>query len=143
MDRRQIIMNYGTPPSIEDLEVIASAVIDTMPAEITSFCDSIVIQVEEMPDEALEIEMDLDDPYDLIVLYRSGKELSPGVESKVANDDDILIVYRRPFLDYWCEEGQDIAELLRQIIIEELGDNFDFDEDEIEEMVKSSHQGFA
>lgn len=134
-------MNYGTPPSIEDIEVIALAVIEGLPEEITGFCDSLVIQVDDLPDEALEIELDLDDPFDLIVLYRSGKELSPGVESKVANDDDILMIYRRPFLDYWCEEGRDIAELMRQVIIEELGDNFDFDEDEIDEMVKRAHHG--
>lgn len=141
MDRRQIIMNYTLPPSNDDIEVIASAALEALPEELLELCESLMIKVEDVPDETIEIEFELDDPYDMMVLFRSGKELSPGVESKVANDDDFLIIYRRPFLDYWCEQGEDINHLMRQVIIEELGANYDFDDDEIDDMVKRQYQG--
>jgi len=141
MEARQIIMNYTRPPSIDEVEVIASEAVANLPEEIREFCEALVVQVEDMPDETIEIDMELDDPYELILLYRSGKQLSPGVEKKVANDDDVLVVFRRPLLDFWCEAQDDINIIMRQLIIEELGHQFEFAEDDIEEMVQSHHQG--
>lgn len=141
MDRQQIIMNFSVPPSLEDLEVIASEILCSLPEELMEFCDGLAVRVEDMADEAVEQEFDLDDPFDLMTLYRSGREISPGVEKKTANDDDVLIVYRRPLLDMWCEAGDDLTVLFRQVIIEELGRNFDFADDEIDEMAARHFQG--
>lgn len=134
-------MSFSVPPSDEDLKVIGSEALETLPEELLEFCDNLAIEVEDLADEALEDELDLDDPFDLLALYRKGSQISPGVESKVANDDDLLILFRRPILDLWCETQDDISLVVRQAIIEELGQNFDFSEDEIEEMSERHHQG--
>ena len=141
MNEQRIIMNFTTPPGADDIEVIANDILDTLPEELLEFCDSLTITIEDIPDETLEIELDLDDPYELMALYKSGKQLSPGVESKVANDDDVLVLYRRPILDAWCESGEDITQIVRDVMIEELGNNFEFSEDEIEEMSRRHYQG--
>ena len=141
MDAKQIIMNYTAPPGLDDLEALANSILDSLPEELMDFCEGIAIQVEDFPDEATEQELDLDDPYDLLALYKSGKEISPGIEKKTANDDDVLIVYRRPVLDMWCETCEDITPLMRQIMIEELGRHFDFSDDEIEDMSERHYQG--
>jgi predicted Zn-dependent protease with MMP-like domain len=141
MSSKRIIMNYTVPPSIDDVEVMASEVIETLPEELLEFCEGVALVVEDFPDEALEQELELDDPYDLMALYRSGREISPGVERKTANDDDVLLLFRRPILDMWCESGDDINGVIRQVLIEELGKNFDFSDDEIEEMAERHYQG--
>lgn len=141
MDRQQIIMNFSVPPDIDDLQVIAQEAVDNLPEELQEFCDDLRIQIEEFPCEATESEMDLEDPYELVALYRSGKQIAPGVEKKVTKDDDILTIYRRPLLDLWAECNEDLNGLIRQVIIEELGQNFDFTETEIEEMNARHYQG--
>lgn len=141
MSQRDIIMSFSVPPSADDLKVIAADALEILPEELIEFCDSIVIEVEEMADEVLESELDLDDPFDLPVLFRKGSQISPGVESKVANDDDLLIIFRRPILDIWCDTQDDINMVVRQAIIEELGQNFDFSDEEIDEMSERQHQG--
>lgn len=141
MDQQRIIMNFSVPPSADDLEVIAREALDNLPEEILELCEDLAIEVEDFPDETVEAEMELDDPYDLLALYRSGKQISPGVQKKVANDDDVLILYRRPILDMWCETGEDLAHIVREVMIEELGNNFEFSEDEIEEMARRHYQG--
>jgi predicted Zn-dependent protease with MMP-like domain len=134
-------MNFSVPPSLDDLQVIAQDALDTLPEEIVEFCEDLTVVVEEFADEAIQDELDLDDPYDLIALYRSGKQIAPGVESKVANDDDVLIIYRRSLLDMWCETGEDLNAIVRQAMIEELGHNFDFSDEEIDEMAQRHYQG--
>lgn len=139
--QNQIIMNFSTPPSIDDLNVIATSQFELMPDEIADQVENISIQIEDMPDEATEAEMELDDPYELVALFKSGKQISPGVEKKSANDDDVLILYRRPILDMWCETCEDLTSLVRDIMIEEIASNLDFSEDDIEEMASRHYQG--
>ncbi len=141
MEQHKIIMNFSAPPSVDDIETIAKEILTSLPEEILEYCDTLALQVEEYADDATQVEMELDDPYELIALYRSGKEISRGVQRKVANDDDVLILYRRPILDLWCETQEDLTNLIREVMIEELGQNFDFSEDEIEEMAARHHQG--
>ncbi|MCC6597693.1 MAG: metallopeptidase family protein [Alphaproteobacteria bacterium] len=141
MGNKQIIMNFTFPPTQEDLLVMALSIIEALPEELCEACEGLAIEVEEFPDEAVEHELELGDSYDLLALYRSGREISPGVERKTANDDDLLILYRRPILDMWCENGEDINYLLRQVIFEELGKHFEFSEEEVFEMTERHYQG--
>ena len=141
MESQRIIMNFTVPPSQDDLEVIAGDVLTDLPDELVEFCEGLSIAIEDIADEAVEQELDLDDAFDLLALFRSGKEISPGVEKKTANDEDVLFLYRRPILDLWCEAGEDLAALVRRLIIEELGRQFEFTDDEIEDMADRHHQG--
>ena len=141
MNQHRIIMNFSAPPSADDIETMAKEILTALPEEISDCCETLAVQVEDFPDDATCAEMDLEDAYELVALYRSGKEISPGVERKVANDDDVLILYRRPILDLWCETQDDLTSLIREVMIEELASNFDFSEDEIIEMTARHHQG--
>jgi predicted Zn-dependent protease with MMP-like domain len=138
---QQIIMSFSVPPNADDLLVIANEQLDLLPEELIEAFEELVIQIEELTDEAIEVDLDLDDPFDLLALYKSAKELSPGVEKKTANDNDVLILYRRPILDSWCESGDDLTQIVRDVMIEEIANNFDFSEDDIEEMSQRHYQG--
>jgi predicted Zn-dependent protease with MMP-like domain len=139
--QNQIIMNFSAPPSADDLTVISSGQLELLPDELLEYVEDLAIQIEEMPDESIESEMELDDPYELVALFKSGKQISPGVEKKSANDDDVLILFRRPILDMWCESGEDLTSVVRDTMIEEIASNFEFSEDDIEEMAARHYQG--
>lgn len=137
----QHIMNFSASPATDDIEVIATATLETLPEEMLRFCEGLALKIEDWPDEAMESELGIEDSYELLALYKSGKEISPGVQRKTANDDDVLIIFRRPLLDMWCETGDDLAALIRQIMIEELGRHFDFSEEEIDDFSSRHYQG--
>ncbi len=129
-------MNYSAPPSLDDVTGIANQVLTSLPDELVELCEEITLQIEDFPDVTLENEMELETPYELLALYRSGKQISPGVQKKVANDDDVLLLYRRPILDLWCETGDDLASLVREVIVEELARAHEFSDTDIAEMIK-------
>jgi predicted Zn-dependent protease with MMP-like domain len=141
MDRRKIIMNFSVPPSPDDMHVIAVEALENFPEELLDFCDDLTVEIEDFPDPATESELDLDDPYDLLAVFRSGKEIAPGVEKTAASGDDCLVLYRRPILDLWCETGDDLNMTVRQVMIEELGRSFDFSSADIEDMIRRHYQG--
>lgn len=138
---QQIIMNFSVPPSTDDLLVMANEQLENLPDELLEFFEELSVQVEEIPDEATESDLDLDDPYELLALYKAGKEVTPGVEKKAANDDDVLIIYRRSILDLWCETGEELNQIVRDAMIEEIANHFNFSDDEIEEMAQRHYQG--
>lgn len=134
VDSKKIILNHTFSPSLDDIEVIASITLESLPEELQEFTDNIVLVVEDFPEDNLMTELDLESEFDLLVFFKNGKELSPGVEKKVSSEEDKLYIYRRPVLDVWCEGGEDLSAFIRQVIIEELGRAFDFSDDEIDEM---------
>lgn len=141
MECQRIIMNYTVPPSAEDLEDLTGFVWDSLPEELISRCDDLVITVEEMADDITLDDLGIEDSFELLALYKDGKEISPGVARKVASEDDVLVLYRRSILDMWCETQEDLQNLIRQVVIEELGRYFEFSEDDIEEMTGRHYQG--
>ncbi len=140
MDAKQILMNYTTPPGLNDFESLVEAVLDLMPEELTDCCNNLEVVIEDFPDDTIQSDLGVDDVYELLAFFKSGKELSPGVEAKATKDGDVLILFRRPVLDVWCESCEDITSLVREIMIEEIAKAHGFSEDDIDDMVSRHHQ---
>ena len=140
MDAKQIIMNYTVPPGLDDLETLAQAILEVMPDELVEYIENLSVVVEDFPDDATQSDMDVDDPYELLALYRSASELTPGVNKKQADGDDILLLFRRPILDVWCENCEDITGLLREVMIEEIARAHDFSDGDIDDMTSRHYQ---
>ncbi len=141
MERERIIMNFSVAPSAEDIEVMAMGALESLPEQLTELCDGLAVKVEDFPDEVIQHDLELEGPYELLAYYKNGSQIAPGVTKKTANDDDVLLIFRRPLLDAWCESGEDIGILLRQVMIEEIATNFDFQENDIEDMIARHLQG--
>lgn len=78
--------------------------------------------------------MELETPFDLMGLYR-GVSLDRKSMSDLPREPDMIFLYRRPLLDYWCETGEDLPHLIRHVMIHEIGHHFglsDADMDAIE-----------
>ena len=69
--------------------------------------------------------MGLDSPFDLLGLYR-GVALPLKSVSDPRPEIDMIFLYRRPILDYWCESGDDLYEVVRHVMIHEIGHHFGF-----------------
>jgi predicted Zn-dependent protease with MMP-like domain len=119
------------PPSLADLEALANQAFQTLPAEFRREIRTVVIRVEEFPDEETEREMGLESPFDLLGLYR-GVSLAHKSISHPGPMPDMIYLYRRPLLDYWCETGEDLAHVVRHVLIHEIGHHFGFSDDDME-----------
>ncbi|HTH96430.1 MAG TPA: metallopeptidase family protein [Stellaceae bacterium] len=123
-------------PSIDDIETLGLEALSLIPDALRRRIDDVIIQVQEFPDEETEAEMGLESPFDLLGLYR-GHTLANRTGSQSAPSVDMIFLYRRPILDYWCETGEDLAHVVRHVLIHEIGHHFglsDEDMDRIEAM---------
>ena len=122
---------FSQPPSLDDIEAIAARAFETIPEELRRHVRDVVIRVEEFPDEETEREMGLESPFDLLGLYR-GISLDRKSVSHTPSDLDMIFLYRRPILDYWCDEGEDLTHLVRHVLIHEIGHHFGLSDEDME-----------
>ncbi len=125
-------------PSLEHLEQIAETALTAVPEELRRHMDGVVIRIEEFPDEETEREIALQSPFDLLGLYR-GVSLDRKSIADPGVDIDMIFLYRRPILDYWCETGEDLEHLVRHVLIHEIGHHFGFSDAQMERLEEESH----
>ena len=130
-------MSLRTPPSLPDIEELANQALGTIPSRLKRQIGAVVIRVEEFPDEETEQAMGLDSAFDILGLYR-GVALPHKSVSDPRPNVDMIFLYRRPILDYWCETGEDLADLVRHVLIHEIGHHFGFSD---EDMARIEEEG--
>ncbi|HMB77270.1 MAG TPA: metallopeptidase family protein [Kiloniellaceae bacterium] len=131
MGRVHLVDRFSTPPQIDDLEALSREAFATIPEELRRVLGDVVIQVVEFPDEETLEELDCETPFDLLGLYR-GVNLIEKSGSAMGESPDLIYLYRRPILDYWCETGDDLAQVVRHVLIHEIGHHFGFSDDDME-----------
>ena len=119
------------PPNLADIQAIAVKALASIPEELRRFARDVVVRVEEFPDEDTLDELGLENPFDLLGLYR-GVALSRKSVFHTPHNVDMVFLYRRPILDYWCENGEDLTDVVRHVLIHEIGHHFGFSDDDME-----------
>jgi predicted Zn-dependent protease with MMP-like domain len=124
---------FRLPPSIADLEALARQALDDIPPELARHLNEILVRIDEFPDEEVERAMGLDSPFDILGLYR-GVALTNKSVGATPSDLDMIFLYRRPILDYWCETGEDLVAIVRHVLIHEVGHHFGFSDEDMERL---------
>jgi predicted Zn-dependent protease with MMP-like domain len=128
---RNIVVTARHAPTLGEIETLAERALETIPRELTAQLGPLVIRVEEFPDEETEEAMELESPFDILGLYR-GVALPHKSVGDPSAHIDMVFLYRRPILDYWCESGEDLSDVVRHVLIHEIGHHFGFSDDEME-----------
>ena len=107
----------------------------TLPDELAHHITDVVIRSSDFPDPKIERDMELRSPFDLLGLYQ-GVSLDRKSVSDSTPDVDMIFLYRRPILDYWCETGEDLAHVIRHVLIHEIGHHFGLSDADMERIEK-------
>lgn len=137
--------HHHRPPSLADIEAMAHRALKTIPAALRGRITNVPIRVQEFPDRATLREMELASEFDLLGLYR-GVSLERRSQSDVADGVDMIFLYRRPILDYWCEDEDALDEIVRHVLIHEIGHHFGFSDEAmagLEDNARSAASGRA
>jgi len=125
-------------PSLEEIEVIATAAFGRLPVKFRKLCEGLVIRVEDFPDEEVIEEMGAETDFDLLGLFQ-GVGLPFQSESAPAHMPNMIWLYRRPILDYWSEHDETLGAIITHVLVHEIGHHFGLSDDDmhgIEESVE-------
>ncbi len=134
------MMQTTKPPGLDTIEEIARHALETVPKAFRARVDGVVFRVVEFPDKETCDEMGLESPFDILGLYR-GVPFGGKSVGATANDLDMIFLYRRPILDYWCEFGDDLEHLIRHVLIHEIGHHFGLSDDDMRRIEAEAETG--
>ena len=117
-------------PTLADFEELARQALEQIPARMHVKMENVAIRIEEFPDAAVVAEMELESPFDILGLYR-GVSLDRKSYFDAATEPDMVFLYRRPILDYWCEGTDTLETVVRHVLIHEIGHHFGFSDDDM------------
>ncbi len=121
------------PPTLADIDEVAREALESLPDSLKSLTRGVIIRVEEFPDEDVCDELELESPFDILGLYQ-GIALDEKVVEISGSLPDMVFLYRRPILDYWCETGEDLLHVIRHVLIHEIGHHFGFSDADMEDI---------
>jgi predicted Zn-dependent protease with MMP-like domain len=128
-------------PGLADIESMAEQAFSSLPPQIQEAVEGLAFRVEDFPDDETIDAFGLESPFDLLGLYR-GVALDRKSSLDVPEDVDIILLYRRPILDYWCEAEDSLFSVVRHVLIHEIGHHLglsDEDMDAIESAEEEEH----
>jgi predicted Zn-dependent protease with MMP-like domain len=110
-------------PSLAELETIADAAYRRLPAQFRKLTGDVVIRVEDFPTDDVLDDLGAETPFDLLGLY-SGVDLARKSVMDVSGQPDMVLLYRRPILDYWAEHEDTLGQILTHVLVHEIGHHF-------------------
>ena len=120
----------GRAPTLADFEGMAEESLSLIPERLRRYVDGVAIRVEDFPDAEVCTDMQLQTPFDLLGLYQ-GVSLTEKSAFDTPEAPDMIFLYRRPILDYWCETGEALDAIIRHVLIHEIGHHFGLSDDDM------------
>ena len=118
-----IAWRMAKTPSLAELEILAAEIFRHLPKQFRDLCTDVVIQVDDFPtDDVLEA-MRAETEFDLLGLFQ-GVGLPFRSESAPMQMPNMIWLYRRPILDYWAEHNEALGDIVRHVLIHEIGHHF-------------------
>ncbi|MDN5568138.1 MAG: metallopeptidase family protein [Paracoccus sp. (in: a-proteobacteria)] len=123
--------NGLTAPNAADIEAMARAAMDALPAEFAAASAQVAIRVAEFAPEEMLDELQIDDPFELTGIY-DGIPVTQKSVSDQPDGPDIIWLFRRPIIDEWAtRENIGLTELVHHVVTHEMAHHFGWSDDDI------------
>jgi predicted Zn-dependent protease with MMP-like domain len=119
------VWRHAMAPSLADFEELAADVWERLPEAFRQACGSIAIRIEDLPADDVLDDLEIESPFDLMGLY-SGVSLDKKSVADAPQGPDMVLLYRRPILDYWAEHEEALGAVISHVLIHEIGHHFGF-----------------
>ena len=122
----------ATPlPSLDDIEALARAAFAALPQEFRALTGDIIFMVHDFPDAETVADLDLGEDEDLLGLFH-GAPLSAQISNMAGPEPTMIFLYREPILAFWAEGREDLAHIVRHVLVHEIGHHFGLSDADME-----------
>ena len=132
-------MNWAgaAAPTLDEFETMAREAFASLPDAFRSLTGDIVFVVQDFPDDDVIKDMELETGFDIMGLFQ-GPDLADRDGVYAAPHQTMIFLYRRPILDYWAEHGEPLGDIVRHVLIHEIGHHFGLSDDDMESIEEKS-----
>lgn len=119
-----------TAPTPAQMAAMARRVLATIPEPFAGHLADVVLIVDEFADDETLASFGMTDPFELTGLYH-GRPLGDKSVWESGAMPDRIHLYRQPLLAEWCETGVTLGDLIRHVVIHEVGHHFGLSDDDM------------
>lgn len=119
------------PPSADEIVRLGQEVLDELPDFVRQRIGDVPIVVQDFATDEVLDEMGIEDPFSLSGLYQ-GVPIGHREMAIPTGVPDMIFLYRRPILDEWCEEGVSLKDVVRTVLVHEIGHHMGLSDDDID-----------
>ena len=120
-------------PSLDDFEAMARDAYAGLPEEFRALAGDIVFRVDDFPGEDVIEEMELESEFDILGLFQ-GPDLAAQEAGYGYGSQTMIFLYRRPILDYWAEHQEKLGDVVRHVLIHEIGHHFGLSDEDMHDI---------
>ena len=110
-------------PSLADIEQLAQAAVERLPALFRDHLANVLLRVEDFPDAEVMAAMALDSEWDILGLYQ-GRHVGMKGDEPTGVLPDMIFLYRRPMLDEWSQTDDSLEAIVTHVLVHEVGHHF-------------------
>ncbi len=118
-------------PSLDDFELLAREAFARLPGEFRALAGAVTFMVQDFPDEDVTEDMALESEFDILGLFQ-GPDLAAHEAGHAHGMQTMIFLYRRPILDYWAEHEEALGDIVRHVLIHEIGHHFGLSDDDMD-----------
>ncbi len=119
-------------PTLDDIDALAEAAFARLPDSFRKRCEGLVIRVVDFPDDETLDEMGAESEFDLLGLFRGRGLAHRGAVEETGELPNMIFLYRRPLLDFWCEGEDTLAAVVTHVLVHEIGHHFGLSDADME-----------
>jgi predicted Zn-dependent protease with MMP-like domain len=122
-------------PALDDFEAMAHEAFASLPEEFRALVGDIVFRVDDFPDDGVVEEMELESEFEILGLFQG-----PDLAARDAGHggQTMIFLFRRPILDYWSEHREKLGDIVRHVLIHEIGHHFGLSDEDMHEIEDSA-----
>ncbi len=122
---------FDDDPSLDDFTALAEAALADIPVEFKRHIEGVGLRIEDVPDSGTLRRMRIGHPLGLLGLY-SGLPLGYKQAGGVVQHVDMIFLYREPILAFWRSRGGRLGDIIRHVLVHEIGHHFGLSDDDME-----------
>ncbi|MDG2002916.1 MAG: metallopeptidase family protein [Novosphingobium sp.] len=118
-----MMMRDGSQPGKADFETMAHAAFRAIPEPFAAHLGEIAVRVEDFADDETLNALGIDSAWHLSGLYH-GRPLDEQSSWSSGELPPVITLYREPLLAEWRRTGVNLVDLVRHVVIHEVGHHF-------------------